>query len=181
MSLLPGIFGGVDVNPAADRVREVDDAESNRRLNPNDGAAVTDTNLAYAAGDINAGANPAVVHIANDFSQFNAVATTLYGIDSATDALVRVGGPSGSPSPNGGALTTIGSLGVSITSFGGFDIQEYTNAAYAVLRVGGTSTLHSINLNTGAATTIGPVGSGTSIDGFTIAATRNGLFSNGLE
>jgi subtilisin-like proprotein convertase family protein len=180
--VLSGTFGGVDVNPAADRVREVDDGENNRRLNPNDGALLaTDTNLAYVAGDVNAGANPNVVHLAYDVNQFNAVVTTLYGIDTGTDSLVRIGGPGGSPSPNTGQLTTIGVLGLNATGFGGFDIQEYSNGAYAVLRLSGVSNLYAIDLTSGDATPIGAVGVGTSIDGFTIVAARNALFANGVE
>jgi subtilisin-like proprotein convertase family protein len=91
--------------------------------------------------------------------------TTLFGIDSNTDSLVRIGGLDGVPSPNTGQLTTIGPLGVNATSFGGFDIVPGTNQGYAVLRVAGVSVLHRIDLVTGAATAIGPIGVGTTIDG----------------
>jgi subtilisin-like proprotein convertase family protein len=80
----------------------------------------------------------------------------------------------GNPSPNGGQLTTIGPLGVAITSFGGFDIQPGTNTAYAALRISGVSILHTINLTTGAATAIGPIGSGTAIDGLTVSGMSAG-------
>ena len=118
--------------------------------------------------------NPNVVHVAYTNSQAGATLTTLYGIDTGTDTLVRIGGPDGTPSPNTGLLTTIGPLGVDATSFGGFDIQPFTNIAYAALRTGPagatTQKLYSINLATGAATLLGTIGNGTNvIDGFTIA------------
>ena len=56
---LSGTNFGFDFNPVVDRVRVVSDADQNLRLNPNNGAlAATDTALAYAVGDANAGANP---------------------------------------------------------------------------------------------------------------------------
>jgi len=171
---LPGtadIFFGVDFNPVPDRIRVMGDADTSRRLNPDNGAlAGTDTPLAYVAGDPGFGANPNVVHVAYTNSQAGATLTTLYGIDSNRDVLVRIGGPDGTPSPNTGQLTTIGPLGIDITSFGGFDIQPGTNTAYASLRVAGVSRLYTINLATGAATLIGTIGGGANaIDGLTVA------------
>ncbi len=168
-------FYGVDFNPVPDRIRIVGDADTSRRLNPNDGTlAGTDTPLAYVAGDPGFGVNPNVVHAAYTNSQAGATLTTLYGIDVGTDTLVRIGGPDGTPSPNTGQLTTIGPLGVNATSFGGFDIQPFTNIAYAALRTGPAGAtvhqLYSINLATGAATLVGNIGNGTNvIDGLTIA------------
>lgn len=177
------IFFGVDFNPVPDRIRVVGDADTSRRYNPDNGTlAGTDTNLAYAPGDPNAGANPNVVHAAYTNSQTGAAVTTLFAIDSGLDVLVRVGGVDGTPSPNTGLLTTLGSLGVNATSFGGFDIQPFTNIAYAALRVGGVSQLYSINLTTGAATLVGPIGGATVIvDGLTISpcATAAGVEVSG--
>ncbi|MBK6724989.1 MAG: DUF4394 domain-containing protein [Acidobacteria bacterium] len=86
------------------------------------------------------------------------------------DTLVRIGGVDGTPSPNGGQVTTIGAMGVNAADFGGFDIQPFTNQAYSALRVGGNSQLYSINLTTGAATLIGAIGNGTNtIDGIAVA------------
>jgi uncharacterized protein (TIGR03437 family) len=161
---LSGTAFGFDFNPVPDRIRVVSDAEQNLRLNPDNGAvAGTDTNLAYASGDANAGANPNVIASAytNNFS--GASVTTLFGIDSNLDILVRQGSPGGSPnSPNGGQLSTIGALGVNTTNDAGFDISAPGDVALASLTVlGGTSSsLYSINLNTGAATMVGPIGGG---------------------
>ncbi|MEQ1644326.1 MAG: DUF4394 domain-containing protein, partial [Pyrinomonadaceae bacterium] len=114
--------------------------------------------------------SPNIVHVAYSNSQAGATLTTLYGIDAGRDTLVRIGGVDGTPSPNTGQVNTIGPLGVNATSFGGFDIQPFTNIAYAALRVGGIQQLYSINLATGAATLVGNIGDGNNvIDGFTIA------------
>ncbi len=168
---LSGFFFGLDFNPTVDRIRYVSDLDVNQRINPDDGALIlADTFLAYLAGDPNAAANPSVVHVA--YTSDATPTTTLYAIDSTTDALVRIGGVGGSPSPNSGELTTVGALGVSIASAGGFDVQKYATSGYAALRVSGVSNLYAINLSTGAAAlvgAIGPVGSALTIDGLAIA------------
>lgn len=153
---------GFDFNPVADRIRTTTNADESRRYNPNDGTLVsTDTALAYAPGDPNVGANPLISQVAYTNNVAGALVTTLYGIDATLDILVRIGGVDGSPSPNGGLLTTIGSLGIDISDFGGFDIDGATGTAYLVSRVNSVSNLYTINLNTGAATLVGAVGSGT--------------------
>jgi uncharacterized repeat protein (TIGR01451 family) len=170
-----GLFFGDDFNPIPDRLREFGDSDINRRINPNDGTlAGIDTTLAYATGDPNQSQNPNVVHAAYDRNFVGTPATTLYGIDSNTDALVTVGGINGTPSPNGGQVFTVGPLGTNVTSFGGFDIQRGTNNAYAVLRQASVSRFYRINLTTGAATLIGTVGAGDEvIDGVAIAWDQN--------
>jgi hypothetical protein len=85
--------------------------------------------------------------------------TTLYGIDSNTDALVRVGDVNGTPnSPNTGLLTTIGPLGVNTNNFVGLDITR-NNVAFAALQPTNSSVsdLYAINLATGAATDQGQI------------------------
>ncbi|MEQ1605087.1 MAG: DUF4394 domain-containing protein [Pyrinomonadaceae bacterium] len=161
-------FWGLDFDPVTDGLRANGDAEVNRRLNPNDGTVTAaDTNLRYAVGDVNFGANPNVVHTAYTLDMPVSV-TTLYGIDSTTNTLVRIGGPNGTPSANGGELTTIGPLGVNPSSFGEMDIQG-TNIAYASLFISSVPTLFRIDLATGAATLIGTIGDGTGvIDGLAI-------------
>ena len=167
----PDFFFGVDFNPIPDRIRVAGDTGSNRRFNPTDGTVVSDTPLAYAAGDPNFGAVPNIVHVAYSNNITGTTITTLYGIDANRNILVRIGGPNGTPSPNTGILTTIGPLGVNPESFGGFDIQQSTGTgtAYASLFVNGSSILYTINLGTGAATAIGPIGNGSiEIDGLSV-------------
>ena len=75
-------------------------------------------------------------------------------------------------------LITVGPLGLHpSTLLGGFDIEAGTGTAYAsftAVVVSGfpsVSMLHTINFATGAATPIGLIGSGASIDGIAIAPT----------
>ena len=163
-------FYGVDFNPVPDRIRVVNSAGLSVRLNPVDGTlAGTDTPLAYVAGDPGVPTPPEVSQVAYSNNFAGTTTTTLYGIDFATDVLVRIGGVDGVPSPNTGALTTIGSLGVSTNSAaGGFDIQAGSQNAYAVLRVGTASNFYRINLATGAATLVGPVGGAANVDGISV-------------
>lgn len=148
---LAGTAFGFDFNPTVDRIRLVSDAEQNLRLNPDNGAvAATDGPLAYAAGDRNAGRDPAVTGSAYTNSVRGATATTLFGIDTTTDALV-VQNP-----PNAGTLTTVGAgLGFDAREGVGFDIAT-SGAAYAVSRNADdtASELHLVNLGTGAATAV---------------------------
>jgi uncharacterized protein (TIGR03437 family) len=159
---LNGTAFGFDFNPVPDRIRLVSDAEQNLRLNPNDGTvAGTDTNLAFDSADMNSSANPNVVASAytNNFS--GASTTTLFGIDSNLNALVRQGSAGGAPtSPNAGVLFTIGALGVDTTDQVGFDIAAPGDVALASLTVMGgmNSSLYSINLTSGTATLIGAIG-----------------------
>ncbi|MDX2033045.1 MAG: DUF4394 domain-containing protein [Blastocatellia bacterium] len=159
---LSGTAFGVDFNPVPDRIRLVSDAEQNLRLHPDTGAvAGTDAALSYATGDVNAGANPNLVGAAYT-NNFNAPSsTTLYAIDSNLDILVRQGSTGGAPdSPNNGRLTTIGALGVNTGDQVGFDILAPNDVAFASMTAqgAGSSSLYSINLNTGAATAIGGIG-----------------------
>lgn len=151
---LNGTAFGTDFNPTVDRIRQVSNTEQNLRLNP-DTAAIAGVDSALSpAGNIVA------VAYSNNF--VGAVATTLFGIDSAAGTLVRIGGVDGSPSPNLGAITTIGSLGLgtNLNEAIGFDITG-TGAAVATITVGGLSRLYGINLTTGLATNLGTIGTGT--------------------
>ncbi len=158
---LSGVNFGFDFNPLVDRTRVVSDTEQNLRLNPNDGSlTATDTNLAYAVGDVNTAANPNIVGSAYSNNFAGTTSTVLFGIDSNLDILVD------QTPANSGILNTIGSLGVDTSNLVGFDISTAnpvspTNAAYAVMNVGANYNLYGINLTTGAASLIGAVGNGT--------------------
>lgn len=173
---LSGTAFGFDFNPVVDRIRVVSDTEQNFRLDPNSGIVVDgdpatggiqpDTNLAYAAGDPNFGQNPNVVGAAYTNSAADATTTTLFGIDSNLDVLVRQGGlnvPPGTPSPNGGQLFTVGPLGVNTSAVLGFDIANGSGTAFATMVVGGVPRIYTINLTTGAATVLGTIGPSTTI------------------
>ena len=147
---------GIAFNPVPDAIRIVTATDLNLRVNPTAGTTTTDTPLAYAAGDVNAGTNPTVAGVAYTNQLPGPQTTTiLYGIDVSTGSLVLQ-----SP-PNSGTLSTIGSLGSAFARLGqgttvGFDIEGGTNLAFAsFFNAGSANGLYSINLTTGAATLLG--------------------------
>jgi len=161
----------IDFNPTVDRLRIVTDTDQNFRINPVTGVVVDgnvnpgtqpDASLSYNVLDANVGKNPAIGAVAYDRNFQGSTLTTLFGIDGALRNLVRVGGPDGTPSPNGGQLETVGGLGVPLLAKSaiGFDVTA-DGVAYATLtsptRV---AQLYTINLATGAATAVGRVGAG---------------------
>jgi hypothetical protein len=166
---LSGTAFGFDFNPVTDRIRVVSTDTTNFRLNPNNGTlAGTDTPLAYAAGDSGAGLTPRVVGSAYTNNFNGAAVTTLFGIDSNRDVLVMQGGPNGTPSPNGGVLTTIGAgLGFDFSDLVGFDVSGSSGVAFAALTptTGGASQLFTIDLTTGNATLVGTIGPGLTLTG----------------
>jgi hypothetical protein len=139
---LSGNSYGVDFNPQANALRIVSDADQNLRVT-SAGITVADTNLAY--GD---GVNPSVGAVAYTNNQPNASSTTLYGIDSGRDALVRI------EPPNAGTLAVVGALGINVDEPTGLDIAPSGNTAYAALKRNGQSghELYRIDLATGKAT-----------------------------
>jgi hypothetical protein len=90
-------------------------------------------------------------------------APTLYGIDATDDVLVRIGGPGGVPSPDGGEVTVIGSLGIDIDPAAGFDIDPASNVGYVTRRFARTppnndlDLLYAVDLGTGTATLAGTI------------------------
>src|SRR5688572_14731650 len=178
---LSGTNFGTDFNPAVDRLRVVADSDINLRANPATGAPITpaDTNLAYDAGDTNNGDDPSVVAVAYSNNVASAATTTLYGIDSTNDSLVTQGSENGTPvSPNAGTLFTVGTLGVDVSGQGGMDIGESDNTAFAAfVSQGGTaSTLYTINLDTGAATSVGAIGSNLVLKDLSVAPVARTLY-----
>src|SRR5215475_11439062 len=180
----PGLNGakfGFDFNPVPDRIRLVSNADQNLRLNPNNGAiAGMDGTLAFAAGDPNAGQDPNIVSSAYTNNFAGSTSTTLYRIDSNLDALVTQGSVGSAPvSPNSGQLFTVGKLNVDTSDMVGFDIAPATNAAFASLTPpnGGASTLYTINLATGAATPIGPIGGRQLIRDIAFAVRAENIFA----
>ncbi|MBE9004597.1 DUF4394 domain-containing protein [Fortiea sp. LEGE XX443] len=155
-----GLISGVDFNPVPDRLRVVGGNDQNYRINVDNGATIVD-------GTLNPG-NPNVTAVAyTNFDNDPATGTTLYGIDYINDTLV-IQNP-----PNAGTLVEVGSLGVDIDSAAGFDIftNNGVNTAFAALTPTTTfsPTLYSINLTTGAATSIGSIGSDRRLIGLTTA------------
>src|SRR5215213_1003824 len=163
-AVLSGTDFGFDFNPVPDRIRVVSDADQNLRLNPNNGAlAATDGTLTYAAGDAHAATDPNLVGVAYTNTIAGATTTTLYGIDSNLDILV-IQNP-----PNNGTLNTVGPLGADSSGAVGFDIAR-SGTALATLTVGGVAQLYRINLLSGAASLIGPIGAANQIRDIAIAS-----------
>jgi hypothetical protein len=155
---------GFDFNPMADRIRVVSDTGENLRLNPNTGAlAATDTDIS--------GTTP-VDGSAYTNSAQNATATTLFSLSGANQKLYVQN------TPNGGTQTVgqdvkAGGAAIGFTDVGGFDIAPDVSVAVsnelptpgstglAAVNVAGASVLAKVDLNTGAATAVGPIGNGT--------------------
>ncbi|GLZ36945.1 DUF4394 domain-containing protein [Actinokineospora sp. NBRC 105648] len=172
---LSGKAIGFDFNPVVDRVRVVTDRGQNLRLVPDTGAlAGTDGTLAYATGDPGQGRTPAVGGAGYTNSVAGATSTALYDIDAARDTLVLQGSaPGATPvvSPNTGRLSTVGRLGVDVSTVLGFDIRGAASAgpynpsdyrAVAAVRgrglLGlGVSYLVDVNLATGRARVLSPL------------------------
>ena len=153
-----GAFG-FDFNPQIDRIRIVSDANQNFVAHPDTGDAnvATTFDTAFAAGDVNEGVDPNVVHHAYDNNFLgqltpNPPGTQLRAIDTNLDILVT-------QANNAGTLETIGSLGVDANDVGGFDVATTGNAFAAFSNGVGAidSTLYSIDLTTGAATSLGTI------------------------
>jgi hypothetical protein len=132
---------GFDFNPTVDRIRIVSNTGQNIRLNPNDGS------LASTDASLNPG-TPNVTAAAYLNNYVGAATTVLYDIDTTTDMLYM------QAPPNAGTLVSVGALGVDATASNGFDIGGTSNTAYAILTVGGTNGIYTINITTGAATLI---------------------------
>jgi hypothetical protein len=138
---LVGTSFGFDFNPTVDRIRVVSNLGQNLRLNPNDGT------VAFTDGNLNPGV-PMVSAAAYTNSFPGAATTVLFDIDPATDKLYTQN------PPNSGTLVEVGSLGVDVGTDNGFDIGGTSNQAFALLTVGGTTRIYSINTTTGAATQV---------------------------
>ena len=147
----PSGFYGVDFNPTVDRMRVVGSDDQNLRVNVDTGATTVDVPINPAGNSVVGSA------YTNNFA--GASTTTLYAIDPGTDALYTQN------PPNNGTLNLVGNLGVDTTGFVGFDISG-TGVAFSVLTPNqAPSSLYIINLATGAATLVGQIGSGFTIDG----------------
>lgn len=152
---------GFDFNPAADRIRVVNVQGQNLRLHPETGALVfTDPKLHYAADDVNANKQPAIVAAAYTYNQQNEKLTTNYAIDLAQGTLVTQGSIEGQEpavSPNTGTLFTVGSLGLAALSDVAFDISDLRNIGLlAVSKQGAAvSSLYQVDLASGKTLLLG--------------------------
>ncbi|MBS0196011.1 MAG: DUF4394 domain-containing protein [Planctomycetes bacterium] len=152
---------GIDFNPTVDRVRVVHASGANRRLNPVNGAnAALDTALTYNDGS---GLTPRAVGTAYNSFTFGQTAplgsVRQYIIDSARDILGEVGSQAGgNASFNGGVVTPVGPLGFDLSDDAGFDVFGPTQQAFISSRNANGAAFYSLNLATGAASSLGSVG-----------------------
>jgi hypothetical protein len=148
---LPSYEGAiVDFNPMADRLRLMATDGTNHRVNVDDGMVTVDGSLAYEAGDMHEGEEPAIVAAAYTNSIGKPEATKMFDIDATIVALIQ------QTAPNDGTLAAIGKLGIDGADNYAFDIsstEDLTNTAYLVA---GT-TLYTVDLETGAATSVGEI------------------------
>jgi hypothetical protein len=142
---------GIDFNPAVDRIRVVNRGEDNVRVYPDTGELVTtDANL--TPGDIDA--------IAYDQNNDGTPQTTLWGYDSGTDRVVRIGGVNGGPpeaSPNSGMVATpfgAGS-GISTTGRAEMDFAPGGNGFMTGQTAGSVYSLYTLNMSAGTVTLVG--------------------------
>jgi hypothetical protein len=176
-----GAMVDLDFNNQIDAVRVVSSAGDNLVYFPagfgdNDeraGSLRRFTDLAYAAGDANEGADAMVFANAytNAIAGMKASGTLQYALDATTDALVTLAN-------NDGTLVTVAPITVDgmaadLSGMGGFDIvspEEGTDIAHAILQMEGSDTagLYAIDLTTGAATMLADLGTG-GITGFAVS------------
>lgn len=149
---------GVDFNPVPNALRIVTNSTSNNNQRVTAGGTGTiniDTDVNPGAPDIRG------VAYSNNFA--GASTTTLFGIsvNAPTAGLVTQGSPGGSPtSPNTGTVFLVAPLsGVTPNAVTGFDISGTTGTAY----LSSGTQLFTLNLTTGAATTVGTIGTGLTI------------------
>jgi hypothetical protein len=156
---------GIDFNPTVDRVRVVNSAGQNFRMNPNNGAFV-DGNATVANLNMDGGINgptTTVQETAYTNSAPSATATTQYTLDASTDALC-IQNP-----PNAGTQTACQGLGVNADAVLGFDIDPAvtvsaanapaTGAGVAALRLAGQTgdVIASVDLANGMAGAPSPI------------------------
>jgi len=144
---LAGTAFGLDFNPTGPvALRVVSDAEQNLRVaNPTLGNTFTDTALARAPRTY------AITATAYANNIPAASSTSLYALDATNNALVAIA------SPNQGIIREIGALGATVGTSAAFEIAG-PNTGLAVLAADTTKSFVTIDLATGAATTVGAVG-----------------------
>ena len=172
-TLQQGQFG-FDFNPAADRIRVVNDKGQNLRLHPETAAlASTDPTLQYAAGDSHHGKTPAVTAAAYTYNQQDSKITTNYAIDITAGNLLTQGTKEGTTpavSPNTGQLFTVGSLGLAALQQVSFDISDLSNIGLVAASTAAepASTLYQIDLNSGKTKKLGTLADGSALAGIAI-------------
>jgi hypothetical protein len=195
-------FFAVNFNPVPDRLRVVGNVSRvNERINPADGSATLDTNVAYASGDPNANDQPNIVALAYSNNNPGVSSTTAFAIDAraagGTARLVTLGSrdfnaSSGTGvSPNTGQLFTVadikdaGGATLMTNNYVGFDISSNGMAYISltpILPFDSVSSFYMLDVNSGVATLVGRIGSGVRVSSLSVAtpatATPNPALAN---
>src|SRR5688572_15506005 len=140
----------IDVNNFVDQLRVIGNDGQNLRVMLDTGQTFSDANMTVGG---NAPTGISEVAYTNNFAA--ACRNTVYYIDTATDNLMT------SVNASAGILTRVGPLGVDAQAIAGFDIStnaDGSQTAFAALSVMGTVNLYTINLMTGATTSVGAIG-----------------------
>ena len=134
-SLNANVSYTIDFNPTVDRLRIIGSDDSNYRVDVLTGETFTDGPISISSATMTG------VAYTDNFTASAGRTTTLFGIDTTTDALYSFS------SANDGTLTTPNkTLGIGdVTTVNGFDIDPSSNALTAVLSVAGTSSVYSLD------------------------------------
>ncbi|MFQ3216420.1 DUF4394 domain-containing protein [Paraperlucidibaca sp.] len=134
-SLNANVSYTIDFNPTVDRLRIIGSDDSNYRVDVLTGQTFTDGPVSISSATI------AGVAYTDNFSAGAGRTTTLFGIDTSTDALYSFS------SANAGTLATPSkTLDIGdVTAVNGFDIDPSSNALTAVLSVAGSPAVYSLD------------------------------------
>lgn len=150
---LTGTSFGLDFNPTVDRLRLVSDANINLRINPLDPpASVADTSLT-----LNGRTNIDLVAAAYANNRPGVATTVLYGLDAASNSLVRATNANAGTYTNTNVAGTIfGDLGLNLPTTDSVDFDISGGSGRGFFQV--ADAFYSINLTTGAGSFIGNIG-----------------------
>jgi len=167
---------GVDFNPVPDRLRVVAGNGVNLRIDPR--AATTPNVTTDTALSGTSSANVTAVAYTNSLqgaaeNTSTGASTTLFGVDTTRDMLVRLGGDpanstAGDPgNPNAGVVVDIGALGADVEAVNGLEIDGVNGQALLAGGAAGDTTakLYSVDLATGAATLVTGAAASSTIGG----------------
>lgn len=180
---LQGDSIGMDFNPAVDRIRILTSSGQNLRAHPDTGAQIdsqpklpgiqSDASPRFVATDRHAGQTPVLAAAAYTYNTEDDKLTTMYAIERSTGSLVMQGSKEGVQpfvSPDTGALSTIGTLGVGPLLDAAFDISDVGNTPLVAVRTvqDPRTRLLLVDLTSGKGTPLGVVGDGQPLIGIAI-------------
>ncbi len=155
----PAISGtefAFDFNPETDRIRVISaDTREFFRINPNLGTVV--------GGAVDALVGPTGISAVAFSKNFGTGAGSRgFFINSNSDALGIIGGLGAVPTETDGTTTELGALGFNVTGSVGFDIGRVLGleTTLASFTVGGVQGLYTVDLETGSASFLGLIGTG---------------------